>query len=156
MLGGFHFNDSKYADDDLTTGSIDPYGTFRIFHEILHAERDLGTELPIAWMVDQSHNLKPKTEAMIQTVTTIQELFAKAMLVDLDRLEAARHGGDIVSAEECLKDAYATDVRAELGAWREARGLPADPLAEHRASGYIERAAADRITRKAAASGSYA
>ncbi|MDG2032184.1 MAG: TIM barrel protein [Phycisphaerales bacterium] len=156
MLGGFHFNDSKYADDDLTTGSIDPYGTFRIFHEILHAERDLGTELPIAWMVDQSHNLKPKTEAMIQTVTTIQELFAKAMLVDLDRLETARHGGDIVSAEECLKDAYATDVRAELGAWREARGLPADPLAEHRASGYIERAAADRITRKAAASGSYA
>ena len=61
-----------------------------------------------------------------------------------------------MSAEECLKDAYATDVRADLGAWREARGLPADPLAAHRASGYIERAAADRITRKAAASGSYA
>ena len=156
MLGGFHFNDSKYADDDLTTGSIDPYGTFRIFHEILHAERDLGCELPISWMIDQSHNLKPKTEAMIQTVTTIQELFAKAMLVDHDRLADARERGDIVSAEDCLKDAFATDVRGALGDWRVSRGLPVDPLAEHRASDYIRRAAADRLPRKAASSGSYA
>lgn len=156
MLGGFHFNDSKYADDDLTTGSIDPYGTFRIFHEILHAERDLGRELPIAWMIDQSHNLKPKTEAMIQTVTVIQELFAKAMLVDHDRLADARERGDIVDAETCLTEAFATDVRDALAEWRTGRGLPADPLGDHRASGYLARAAADRLPRKAAASGSYA
>ena len=156
MLGGFHFNDSKYADDDLTTGSIDPYGTFRIFHEILHAERDLGRELPIAWMIDQSHNLKPKTEAMIQTVTVIQELFAKAMLVDHDRLADARERGDIVDAETCLTEAFATDVRGALAEWRTGRGLPADPLDDHRASGYLARAAADRLPRKAAASGSYA
>ena len=155
MLGGFHFNDSKYADDDLTTGSIDPYGTFRILHEIVHAERELGADLPIAWMIDQSHNLKPKTEAMIQTVTTIQELFAKAMLVDPSRLASARDRGDIVSAEECLKSAFATDVRPALAAWRKARGLPEDPLEAHRSSGYGERIAADRIARKSASSGSY-
>src|SRR5213076_293710 len=79
MLGGFHFNDRKYADDDLTLGSIDPYAVFRIFHEIRNAaemhEKDVSK---IAYMVDQSHNLKPKVEAMIQTVTTAQELYAKA------------------------------------------------------------------------------
>ena len=156
MLGGFHFNDSHYADDDLTTGSIDPYRTFRIFLEIVHAERDRGSDLPIAYMIDQSHNIKPKTEAMIQTVTTIQELFAKAMLVDLDELTTLRQKGDVVAAEECLKAAFATDVRGALSEWRTGRGLPGDPLKEHRQSGYIERVAADRVSRKSASSGSYA
>jgi L-rhamnose isomerase / sugar isomerase len=87
MLGGFHFNDRKYADDDLTLGSIDPYQIFRIFNEIVGPRTRRGKPLEIAYMVDQSHNLKPKIEAMIQTVCTIQELFAKALLVD--RKEAA-------------------------------------------------------------------
>ena len=92
MLGGFHFNDRKYADDDLTLGSIDPYAVFRIFHEIRNAaemhDRDVSQ---IAYMVDQSHNLKPKIEAMIQTAMTAQELYAKACLVD--REEAAGRAG---------------------------------------------------------------
>ena len=86
MLGGFHFNDRRYADDDLTLGSIDPYQVFRIFHEILHFEWETGQRADIAYMIDQSHNLKGKIEAMIQTVTTAQELFAKAALVDHEQL----------------------------------------------------------------------
>lgn len=156
MLGGFHFNDRHYADDDLTMGSIDPYRIFRIFLAICEAERALGRDLPVEFMVDQSHNLKPKVEAMVQTVVTAQELFAKALLVDLAELDAARARNDIVGAEECLKRAFATDVRAALGEWRVSRGLPADPLAAHRASGYEARAAAARLPRKKASGGSYA
>ncbi|MFM7133682.1 MAG: TIM barrel protein [Planctomycetota bacterium] len=156
MLGGFHFNDRHYADDDLTTGSIDPYRVFRIFVAIAEAERALGRDLPVEYMIDQSHNLKPKIEAMVQTVTTVQELFAKALLVDLDALDAARRRADIVAAEECLKRAFATDMRAALAEWRASRGLPADPLAAHRASGYEARAAAERLPRKRASGGSYA
>jgi L-rhamnose isomerase/sugar isomerase len=156
MLGGFHFNDRHYADDDLTMGSIDPYRIFRIFLAICEAERALGRDLPVEFMVDQSHNLKPKVEAMVQTVVTAQELFAKALVVDLDELDAARARNDIVGAEECLKRAFATDVRAALGEWRVSRGLPADPLAAHRASGYEAQAAAARLPRKKASGGSYA
>jgi L-rhamnose isomerase/sugar isomerase len=90
LLGGFHFNDRKYADDDLTMGSIDPYQLFRIFAEIVSAERDAGNPLPIAYMIDQSHNLKPKIEAMIQTVMTAQEHFAKALLIDFEAAARAR------------------------------------------------------------------
>ena len=90
MLGGFHFNDRRYADDDLTMGSIDPYQVFRIFHEIRIFEWETGEVADIAYMIDQSHNLKGKIEAMIQTVTTAQELFAKAALVDHERLAVRR------------------------------------------------------------------
>ena len=116
MLGGFHFNDRKYADDDLTLGSIDPYAVFRIFHEIRNSaelhEKDVSH---IAYMIDQSHNLKPKIEAMIQTVTAAQELFAKACLVDRQKLRDAQTRRDIVTAEECLRAAFFTDVRAAAG-----------------------------------------
>ena len=90
MLGGFHFNDRRYADDDLTLGSIDPYQVFRIFHEIRLFEWETGARADIAYMIDQSHNLKGKIEAMIQTVTVAQELYAKAALVDHERLRAAQ------------------------------------------------------------------
>ena len=97
MLGGFHFNDRRYADDDLTMGSIDPYQVFRIFHEIRHFEWETGKRADIAYMIDQSHNLKGKIEAMIQTVTTAMELYAKAALVDHEKLadcqSAVRAGG---------------------------------------------------------------
>ncbi|MFZ4749381.1 MAG: TIM barrel protein [Phycisphaerales bacterium] len=156
MLGGFHFNDRHYADDDLTMGSIDPYRIFRIFLAICEAERALGRDLPVEFMVDQSHNLKPKVEAMVQTVVTAQELFAKALLVDLGALDAARARHDIVAAEECLRRAFATDVRPMLAEWRDSRGFAADPLAAHRASGYQARAAAARLPRKNASGGSYA
>ncbi|MBU0638027.1 MAG: sugar isomerase [Planctomycetes bacterium] len=156
LLGGFHFNDRKYADDDLTMGSIDPYQLFRIFYEITGAEWELSHPLKIAYMVDQSHNLKPKIEAMIETVTTAQEHFAKALLVDHEALRDARQKGDIVVAERCLKEAYATDVRPFLAEYRQARKLPADPLAAFRESGYAQRAAAERGPNKTGVSGGYA
>ncbi len=156
LLGGFHFNDRRYADDDLTLGSIDPYQVFRIFHEIRFFERETGATADIAYMIDQSHNLKGKIEAMIQTVTTAQELFAKAALVDYDRLTAAQAASDIVRAEACLQDAFATDVRPAIREWRESKRLPSDPMEAFRASGYLERIAADRGPRKASNVSTYA
>jgi L-rhamnose isomerase / sugar isomerase len=149
MLGGFHFNDRKYADDDLTLGSIDPYQIFRIFHEIhLFASENDGKYPDIEYMIDQSHNLKPKIEAMIQTVCTAQELYAKAALVDHVALQHAQKKGNIVDAESCLKKAFNTDVTEAIADWRRSRGLDADPLMAHRASGYAEKAAADRAKRR--------
>src|SRR4030095_2483276 len=115
MLGGFHFNDRKYADDDLTIGSIDPYAVFRIFHEIRNAAelRERGGSR-VAYMSDQSHNLKPKVEAMIQTATTAQELYAKACMVDREKLQDAQSRMNVVDAETCLRDAFFADVRPVL------------------------------------------
>jgi len=154
LLGGFHFNDRRYADDDLTLGSIDPYQIFRIFHEI-HAASDDGLAIDIAYMIDQSHNLKGKMEAMVQTVVTAQELYLKAALVDRSELAALQQSCALVDAEELFRGAFWSDVRPLARAWREARGLPADPLAALRASGYVERAAMERGSRSMAVS-SYA
>ncbi len=144
MLGGFHFNDRKYADDDLTLGSIDPYQIFRIFHEIENHRFRTGNLPPLAYMVDQSHNLKPKIEAMIQTVDIAQQLYLKAVLVDRKRLGAAQEDEDLVTSENILRDAFMTDVRPLLARWRKDRQLPEDPLAAHRQSGYEAKAAAQR------------
>ncbi len=144
MLGGFHFNDRKYADDDLTLSSIDPYAVFRIFDQIAQHRFDSGKSPAIAYMVDQSHNLKPKLEAMVQTVCEAQKLFAKAQLVDRKALAGAQSKGDIVAAEMCLRGAYESDVTPILKAWRKARGLPLDPLAELRKSGLIARLGRER------------
>jgi L-rhamnose isomerase/sugar isomerase len=152
MLGGFHFNDRRYADDDLTLGSIDPYQVFRIFHEIAMYEWETGRVTDIAYMVDQSHNLKPKIEAMIQTVMTAQEMVAKAAIVDHDQLAACQRKGELVDAENCLKDAFAVDVRAAIAEWRGLRGIPKNPLGAHRESGYLQRIEAERGGRKSAAS----
>jgi L-rhamnose isomerase/sugar isomerase len=156
MLGGFHFNDRRYADDDLTLGSIDPYQIFRIFHEIRSFEEDTGASADIAYMIDQSHNLKGKIEAMIQTVTVAQELHAKAALVDLERLRAAQARSEIVTAESLLQDAFATDVRPAIREWRSGKGLPVDPLRAFREGGYLERITSERAGRNAAAVSSYA
>jgi L-rhamnose isomerase/sugar isomerase len=155
MLGGFHFNDRRYADDDLTLGSIDPYQVFRIFHEIRAFAHETGAEPDIAYMVDQSHNLKGKIEAMIQTVCMAQELYAKAALVDHDALGAAQQRTDLVGAEGLLQDAFATDVRPAIREWRAARKLPIDPQQAFRDSGYLEKITADRGSRAAGVS-SYA
>jgi L-rhamnose isomerase/sugar isomerase len=156
MLGGFHFNDRKYADDDLTLASIDPYQVFRIFHEILLFEHETGGRADVAFMIDQSHNLKGKIEAMIQSVTMAQALYAKAAIVDRPGLLAAQAASDLMAAEAMLQDAFATDVRPAVRAWRTARGLPADPMQAFRESGYLQRITAARAGRGAAGPSSYA
>jgi len=160
MLGGFHFNDRRYADDDLTLGSIDPYQVFRIFHEIHGFAAERGRAPKIAYMIDQSHNEKPKIEATLQTAIMAQELFAKAALVDRDALHRAQASHDVVGAELELKKAFFADVAPALKAWRKKNGLPADPLAEHRRSGYAVAAARERAQRRKdlglGAGGSYA
>ena len=154
MLGGFHLNDRRYADDDLTLGSIDPYQIFRIFHEI-HAAAADGVKMEIAYMIDQSHNLKGKIEAMVQTVVTAQELYLKAALVNREKLAELQQSCDLVAAEELFRGAFWEDVRPLAAAWRESRGLPADPLAALRSGGYVERAGLERGSRSATSS-SYA
>jgi L-rhamnose isomerase/sugar isomerase len=143
LLGGFHFNDKKYADDDLVTGTINPYQLFLIFCELVDASLDKRTARStseVAYMIDESHNLKNKIEATIQSVITIQESYAKALLVDRGALDAARREGRIVDAEECVKDAFKTDVRPLLREVREEMGLDPDPLKAFRRSGYTVRA----------------
>jgi L-rhamnose isomerase/sugar isomerase len=132
-LGGFHFNDARYADDDLTTGSVNPYQVFLIYCELIKAG-DLARD--VAYMIDQSHGEKPKIEAMIQSVCTIQRMYAKALLTDWAALENAQARGDIVDAENVLIAAFNTDVEPLLMQVREELGLAPDPLAAYRASGY--------------------
>jgi len=156
MLGGFHFNDRRYADDDLTMGSIDPYQVFRIFHEIRMFEWETGKTADIAYMIDQSHNLKGKIEAMIQTVTTAMELYAKAALVDHAKLAGHQQKCELVDAENCLRDAFATDVRPAIREWAVSKGLAADPMAAFRESGYLQRIEAERGSRNMSAVSSYA
>jgi L-rhamnose isomerase/sugar isomerase len=152
-LGGFHFNDRKYADDDLTLGSIDPYQVFRIFHEILSvpAEEREG----VAFMIDQSHNLKGKMEAMVQTVMTAQELFAKAALIDQVKLAELQQECRLVEAEECFRGAFWQDVRPVVQEWRVARGLPAEPLKALAESGYVEKITRERGSKNARSVSSY-
>lgn len=145
MLGGFHFNDRRYADDDLTLGSIDPYQVFRIFHELQNdAYRNQGKVQEIAFTVDQSHNLKPKLEAMIQTVDAAQRLWLKASKVDRSALAKAQLTMNIVDAETILKRAFDTDVTQELLIWRKARNLPEDPIQVLRQSGEVEKREKER------------
>jgi L-rhamnose isomerase/sugar isomerase len=156
MLGGFHFNDRRYADDDLTLGSIDPYQVFRIFHEILTFQAETGTAMDIAFMIDQSHNLKGKIEAMIQTVCTAQELYAKAAAVDHERLQGLQQSCSLVDAEECFRGAFWLDVRPIIAEWRKSKGLPEDPLKAFRDSGYLERITQERRDSHAGATSGYA
>jgi L-rhamnose isomerase / sugar isomerase len=151
-LGGFHFNDRKYADDDLTLGSIDPYQLFRIFHELLSS----GTDADIAYMIDQSHNLKGKVEAMIQSVVTAQELYARAALVDHARLAELQDSCRLVEAEECFRSAFWTDVRPFVRDWRRQKGLPEDPLDALRQSGYVARIGKERGEKNSRAVSTYA
>ncbi len=154
MLGGFHFNDRRYADDDLTLGSIDPYQIFRIFHELQTAAFE-GLPHDVAFMIDQSHNIKGKIEATVQTVVTAQELWLKAALVDREQLARHQQACDVVAAEELFRGAFWTDVRPLAAEWRKARGLAADPLAALREGGYVERIAQERGSRSSVVS-SYA
>jgi L-rhamnose isomerase/sugar isomerase len=140
-LGGFHFNDRNYADDDLIVGSADPFQLFLIFNEIVAAHEDAG---PVAFMIDQSHNIEPKIEAMVQSVINIQVAHTKALMVDRAKLQAAQECGDVLAAHRVLIDAYETDVRPLLAAARSALGIDADPIAALRRSGYVARIAKER------------
>jgi L-rhamnose isomerase / sugar isomerase len=138
-LGGFHFNNRKYADDDLIVGSINPFELFLIFCELAAT----GGALP-RLTIDQSHNIEPKVEAMVLSVVNLQEAYAKALLVDRSALAEAQAAGDVLAGHELLLDAYNTDVRPLCASVRVAAGAAADPVAELRASGYAEKAAETR------------
>jgi L-rhamnose isomerase / sugar isomerase len=155
LLGGFHFNDRRYADDDLTLGSIDPYQVFRIFHELHCGQSKESNGGAAAFMIDQSHNLKGKIEAMVQTVATAQELWLKAALIDREQLAVLQQSCDLVAAEELFRGAFWRDVRPLLHSWRKSRGLAVDPLVALREDGYVERITRERAGRQSAV-GSYA
>jgi L-rhamnose isomerase/sugar isomerase len=135
-LGGFHFNDSKYGDDDLTAGSIKPYGLFLIFHELVLAEREKLAGFRPSYMIDQSHNIKDPIEAMLQSVEQLQLAYAKAQLVDHAALAAYQTSGDVMMAERTLKAAFETDVRPLVAEARRKSGGAIDPIAAFRRLGY--------------------
>ena len=141
-LGGFHFNNRKYGDDDLIVGSVNPFELFLIYVELAEAEERAGTR--IDYMIDQTHNIEPKIEAMILSVTNLQEAYAKALLVDRAALVEARRAGDVLGAHRLLLDAYATDVRPLCASVREDLGAAADPIAAFKESGYAGKVAEER------------
>jgi L-rhamnose isomerase / sugar isomerase len=141
-LGGFHFNNRKYGDDDLIVGSVNPFELFLIFVELAEAEERSGTR--IDYMIDQTHNIEPKIEAMLLSVMNLQEAYAKALLVDRAKLAQARHSGDVLSAHRLLLDAYATDVRPLCARVRESLGGASDPVEAFKHSGYAEKVAEER------------
>jgi L-rhamnose isomerase/sugar isomerase len=143
-LGGFHFNNKKYADDDLTTGSINPYELFLIFNELVSAEED-GLKMNIAYMIDESHNLKNKIEEMIQSVENIFKTYAKALIVNRKLLRKYQNECDIVMAENTLVKAFETDVMPLIYKVREEMGVPLDPLKAFRESGYMEKVMKERV-----------
>jgi L-rhamnose isomerase / sugar isomerase len=145
-LGGFHFNDRRYADDDLIVGSNNPFELFCIINEIVGAGSEGNANAGrIACMIDQSHNIEPKIEAMIQSVVNIQTAYAKALLVDRAALRKAQEAGDVLGGYRVLQDAYETDVRPWLSEFRVRQGRNPDPIADFRASGYAERVARERV-----------
>ena len=152
-LGGFHFNDSKYGDDDLTAGSIKPYGLFLIFHELVLAEREQLAGFRPAYMIDQSHNLKDPIEAMLQTVDQLQLAYAKAQLVDHRALAEFQQSGDVLMAERTLKDAFETDARPLVAEARRLAEGALNPIAAFRASGYRARRTVERGTAAPAPAG---
>ena len=133
-LGGFHFNDSKYGDDDLTVGSINPYQLFLIFHELVEGmdAKGMNHATDLGWMIDASHNLKDPLEDLLQSVEAIKIAYAQALLVDANALEAARESNDVVHAQEVLQTAYRTDVRPLVAEARLRAGAALNPLQVYR------------------------
>ncbi len=148
-LGSFDFNSRFYADDDLIVGAADPFQLFRIMVEVIRgggfgAKAD-GSRNDVALMLDQCHNIEAKIPGQIRSVLNVQEMTARALLLDTEALDVARSDGDVLRANEIFMDAFYTDVRADLAAFREERGLPADPMRAYLASGYQEQIEADRV-----------
>jgi L-rhamnose isomerase / sugar isomerase len=143
-LGSFDFNSRFYADDDLIVGAADPFQLFRILVEVIRGG-GYGPESDVAFMLDQCHNIEKKIPGQIRSVLNVQEMTARALLLDRAALTAAQEAGDVLAANGIVMDAFYTDVRPALAEWRESRGLPADPMAAYAASGYQEKIEADRV-----------
>ncbi len=149
-LGGFHFNDRKYADDDLIAGSVNPFQLFLIFNELVQsaeAARD------VAYMVDQSHNIESKMQAMVVSVMNLQSAYAKALIVDRRTLAERQAAGDVLGAHRLLIDAFETDVHPLLAQVRIEMGLQPDPLLALHESGYEEKIARERGSTRPSGSG---
>ncbi|WP_062520904.1 L-rhamnose isomerase [Demequina silvatica] len=143
-LGSFDFNSRNYADDDLIVGAADPFQLFRIIVEVLRGG-GYGKDGDTAFMLDQCHNIEDKIPGQIRSVLNVQEMTARALLLDRDALDAAQAEGDVLKANGIMMDAFYTDVRADLATYREERGLPADPMRAFAESGYLAQIAADRV-----------
>lgn len=142
-LGSFDFNSRFYADDDLIVGAADPYQLFRILYEVI---RGGGLNNPdVAFMLDQCHNVENKIEGQIRSVINVQEMTARALLLDTEALTAAQKSGDVLAANDIFMDAFYTDVRPALAQWRTSRGLPANPLQAFRESGYQKQIESERV-----------
>jgi L-rhamnose isomerase/sugar isomerase len=142
-LGSFDFNSRFYADDDLIVGSADPFQLFRIMVEVIRGG-GFGEDSDVAFMLDQCHNIEPKIPGQIRSVLNVQEMTARALLVDRQALESAQAAGDVLQANAILMDAFQTDVRSDLAGWRVTSGLPADPMAAFAESGYLEKIVEER------------
>jgi L-rhamnose isomerase/sugar isomerase len=146
-LGGFHFNSRNYADDDLMVGAADPFGLFRIMHEVVQAGALTGD---VEFMLDQCHNIEPKIPALIRSIMNVQEATAKALIIDQAALRKAQDAGDVLGAHEIVMDAYSSDVRPLLRELREEMGIDPDPIKAYWASGYHEKIAQERKDGQAA------
>ncbi|MBI5669552.1 MAG: L-rhamnose isomerase [Chloroflexi bacterium] len=140
-LGGFHFNARRYADDDLIVGTNNPFELFEIYNELVAAGEGAKD---VAYMIDQSHNIEPKLEAMLVSVLNCQTAYAKALIVDRETLRERQLAGDVLGAHSVLVDAFQTDVRPLLMQVREELGVPVDPIAAYRADTYAQKVADER------------
>jgi L-rhamnose isomerase/sugar isomerase len=143
-LGSFDFNSRFYADDDLIVGAADPFQLFRIIVEVVRGG-GYGNDGDTAFMLDQCHNIEDKIPGQIRSVLNVQEMTARALLVDTSELDAAQQAGDVLAANGLMMDAFYTDVRPMLAQWRESRDLPADPMSAYADSGYSTKIATDRV-----------
>ena len=143
-LGAFDFNSRFYADDDLIVGAADPFELFRIMHEVVQGG-GYGPDGDVAFMLDQCHNIEQKIPGQIRSVLNVQEMTARALLVDREALAQAQAAGEVLAANQVLMDAFYTDVRGDLAAWRAERGLPEDPMAAYLTCGYQQQIETDRV-----------
>ncbi len=143
-LGSFDFNSRFYADDDLIVGAADPFQLFRIMYEVIRGG-GFGPDSPVAFMLDQCHNVEDKIPGQIRSVLNVQEMTARALLVDTDALFKAQESCDVLGANGILMDAFYTDVRPALAEWRESRGLAADPMQAYAESGYQGQIERERV-----------
>jgi L-rhamnose isomerase/sugar isomerase len=151
-LGGFHFNDSKYGDDDLDSGSINPFQLFLVFNELADAALREGPSFNPAYMLDQSHNVTDPIESLMSSAVEVQRAYVQASLVDRAALAGLQEQNDVLQAAQLLKNAYRTDVSPILAMARVRAGGAADPVAAYRASGYRDRVASQRPVKAGASS----
>jgi L-rhamnose isomerase/sugar isomerase len=151
-LGGFHFNDSKYGDDDLDSGSINPFQLFLVFNELADAALREGPAFAPAYMLDQSHNVTDPIESLMNSAVEVQRAYVQAALVDRARLAELQASNDVLLSAQALKAAFRTDVSPILAMARVRAGGAADPVACYRASGYRDRVASSRPAKAGASS----